>query len=398
MAILSRVDFELYASFGQHRKELKMREIVVLGLGVTKFGRAEVLGKTARELICEAALMALDDAGVSIKDIEVGFTSRVMSGQGTGEFLLEDIGMTGIIVDNVEKVCASSATGVRHAYWAVGNGMYDMALVAGVERLSRGLAPVGDFDTYQQLMGMGVPPVWYALEEQRYLHDYGATPEQVAQIAVIAHRNGALNPRAHHQKPVTLEEVMNSRMICDPIRLLECAPTSSGASAAVICTKEKARKYTSKPLVTIAACACGTPKYIAGGEALYAGEKMVADNAKKAYEMAGIGPEDIDVTQVHDAMAFGLIAHIEALGYCPKGEGARFVWEGKTEIDGEKPVNTDGGLNSRGHPLAATGIAAMAELVWQLRGEAGPRQVANAKVALQSQTGLGGNIVHIYKK
>jgi acetyl-CoA acetyltransferase len=126
---------------------------------------------------------------------------------------------------------------------------------------------------------------------------------------------------------------------------------------------------------------------------------MVAANAKKAYEeMARVGSEDIDVVQVHDAMAFGLIEHIEALGFCLRGEGARFAWEGKTEIGGEKPVNTDGGLNSKGHPLAATGIAAMAELVWQLRGGAGPRQVANAKMALQSQTGLGGNIVHIYKK
>jgi acetyl-CoA C-acetyltransferase len=276
--------------------------------------------------------------------------------------------------------------------------MYDMALVAGVEMLPRGLAPVGDFDTYQQLMGMGVPPVWYALQEKRYLHEYGATPEQIAKVAVIAHRNGALNPRAHHQNPVTLEEVMNSRMICDPIRLLECAPTSSGASAAVICTKEKARKYTNKPLITIAACACSSPKYVAGGRGIYTWEGMVAINSKNAYETAGIGPEDIDVTQVHDAFAYGLIGQVEALGYCPKGEGARFVWEGKTEISGEKPVNTDGGLNSRGHPLGATGIAAMAELVWQLRGEAGPRQVANAKVALQSTTGLGGNIVHIYKR
>jgi acetyl-CoA C-acetyltransferase len=245
---------------------------------------------------------------------------------------------------------------------------------------------------------MGVPPVAYALEEQRYMHDYGATLEQIAKIAVIAHKNGTLNPRAHHQKAVTLEEVINSRMICDPIRLLECAPTSTGASAAVICSKSRARQYTRKKLVTIEACVTGTEPYLKGFDSLYSLSTMVARNAQKAYELAGLGPEDIDVTQVHDAMTFGVINTIEALGYCPRGEGARFVWEGRTEINGDKPVNTDGGLNSRGHPLGATGIAMMAELVWQLRGEAGPRQVANPEIALQSNTGLGGNVVHIYKK
>jgi acetyl-CoA acetyltransferase len=374
------------------------REAVVLGLGVTKFGRAEVLGKTARELIRDAALMALDDAGVSIKDIQMGFTSRVIWGQGTGELLLQDIGQTGIAMDNIEKVCASSSSGVRHATWVIESGRFDMVLVAGVERLSRGVIPVGDFDTYQSLMGMSVPPVGYALEQQRYMHDYGVPPEYIAKISVIAHRNGTLNPRAHHQKAVTIEEVMNARVICDPIRLLECAPTSSGASAAVICSREKARQYTRKPLITIAACAAGTPPYCPGASSLFEISEQVVYNAKKAYEAAGVGPEDIDVTQVHDAMTFGVISHTEALGYFPKGEGARAIWEGRTEIKGDKPVNTDGGLNSRGHPLGATGIAQMAELVWQLRGEAGPRQVNNPKIGLQSNTGLGGNVVHIYKK
>jgi acetyl-CoA acetyltransferase len=375
------------------------REVVILGLGVTKFGRAEVMGKTARQLIAEAALMALDDAGVSIKDIQHGFTSRVLSGQGTGEFLLEDIGQTGIAIDNVEKVCASSSSGVRLAYWAIESGRFDICLVAGVERLGHGVQPVGDFDTYQSLIGMSVPPVGYALEEQRYMHDYGATLQQIAKIAVIAHKNGTLNPRAHHQKAITIEEVLHSRVICDPIRLLECAPTSSGATAAVICSKEKAKQYTRKPLVTIEACAVGTEPFLKGGEQLYSLAEMAARNATKAYETAGVGPEDVDVAQVHDAMTFGVINHIEALRFCPRGEGARFVWEGRTEIGGDKPVNTDGGLNSRGHPLGATGIAMMAELTWQLRGEAGPRQVPNnPRIGIQCNTGLGGNIVHIYKK
>ncbi len=173
---------------------MNKREVVILGLGVTKFGRAEVMGKSSRQLIAEAALMALDDAGVSIKDIEHGFTSRVLSGQGTGEFLMEDIGQTGIAVDNIEKVCASSSSGVRHAFWNIESGRFDMVLVAGVERLGHGVIPVGDFDTFQSLMGMSVPPVGYALEERRYMHDYGATLEQIAKISVIAHKNGCLNP------------------------------------------------------------------------------------------------------------------------------------------------------------------------------------------------------------
>jgi acetyl-CoA acetyltransferase len=228
--------------------------------------------------------------------------------------------------------------------------------------------------------------------------EYGTTAEMFARVGMKNHNNGSLNPYAQYQYTVTLEDVLNSRMICDPITLYQCSPTTDGASAAVVCAKEVAHRFRGKP-ITIAGWASGTAQYSPVGIGGDVTPGFTDRLAAEAYERAGLGPGDVDVAQVHDAFSPGEILAIESLGFCPQGEGGRFVWEGKADIGGQLPVNTDGGLESRGHPQGATGIAMLTEIVRQLRGEAGPRQVSgDPKVGLTHNVGVGGCNVFILKK
>ncbi|MBW2060715.1 MAG: thiolase family protein [Deltaproteobacteria bacterium] len=377
----------------------KMREVCIVGIGLHKFGRWP--DKGVGDLGREAIQAALEDAGAEFKDIEAGFSGRVQSVTGTGQQVFGEMGQPGILIDNVEKACASSSTAVRIATWAVGAGLYDVVLCTGVEKMRRGLVTAGGGGPgapYSYLMGMFLMPAEYAMRARRHIADYGTAPEMFGQVSVKNHKNATMNPMAQYQQALSLEEVMNSRMIADPITLYMCSPTTDGASAAVICAKEVAHRFKGKP-ITIAGWSSGTPEYnprSVGGDV---SEGFIARLAREAYELASVGPEDIDVAQVHDAFAPGEVFAIEECGFCPSGEGGKFVWEGKANIDGEVPVNTDGGLESRGHPMGATGIAQMAEIVSQLRGEAGPRQVpGNPKVGLTHNVGLGGCNVFILKK
>ena len=375
-----------------------MREVVVLGAGLHRFGRFP--DKSLQDLGREAIKNALDDASVPFADIEVAYVGRVLAGMGAGLNVVSEMGRTGIPVVNLEMACASSTSAFREAYLAVANGVYDTALVVGFEKMQRGMLQISEQRSYQTVMGLAVMPAAYALQAQRYMADFGATPEMFAQVSVKSHRNGALNPYAQYQKPVTLEEVLSSRMIADPITLLQCSPTTDGASAVVIAAKDKAAKYSARRTMTVAGWATGSGKYQKNEEGdgeVDTGE--VERLARMAYERAGIGPEDVDVTQVHDAFTPGEIFTIEGLGLVPKGEGARAVWEGRTEITGDLPVNTDGGLISRGHPIGATGAAMVAEIFRQLTGEAGPRQVKDgkARTGLIHNAGIGGINILIFK-
>ena len=369
-----------------------MREVCIVGVGLHKFGRwpEKNIGAMARE----AMVAALEDAGADFRDIEAGFSGRVQNITGTGQAVFGELGETGILIDNVEKACASSSTAVRMATWVVGAGLYDVVLCVGVEKMPQGLidvgAAMGTSRSYSQLMGMGIMPAVYAMRAMHHMKEYGSTPEMFAQVSVKSHRNGALNPYAQYQTPLTLKEVLNARMIAEPLTLYQCSPTTDGASAAVVCAREVAHRFHGKP-VTIAGWASGTPEYNPVGVGGDVAEGFIARLASEAYERAGVGPEDVNVCQVHDAFSSGEIFAIEECGFCPLGEGGTFVWEGKADIDGERPVNTDGGLESRGHPMGATGIAQLAEIVWQLRGDAGQRQVpGNPKVGLTHNVGVGG--------
>ncbi len=362
------------------------RDVVILGVGLHKFGRfpEKRLEDTARE----AALMALKDAGVDYKDIEAGFCGHVFPGTAVGLRLFSELGLTGIPVTNVELACASSSRGVMLAADAIAGGSYDLALVIGAEKMPRGLLGGGAMEaSYQSLMGLFLMPGAYALMAQRHMHEFGTKPEHFAKVSEKSHRNGALNPYAQYQEPLSLEKIMDSRMIAEPITLYQCSPTTDGASAVVVASAEKARQFTDNPIY-LRAWAGATPIYNGDEPELSEGPTDII--AGKCYEKAGVGPEDIDVVQVHDAFTPGEILSIEHLGLVPEGEGGPFVWEGGTEITGKIPVNTDGGLLSRGHPLGATGGAMITELTRQLRGEAGPRQVEGAKTALLHNAGLGG--------
>lgn len=376
-----------------------MREVCIIGVGLHKFGRWPE--KSVSDMGREAIQAALDDAGAEFKDIQAGFSGRVQSVTGTGQYVFGEIGQTGILIDNVEKACASSSTAVRIATWVIGAGLYDVCLCTGVEKMQRGLVTAGiggSEPPYAYLMGMFLMPAAYALRAQRHMRDYGSTPEMFAQVSVKSHKNATMNPYAQYQKEMSLEEILNARMISDPITLYMCSPSTDGASAAVICAKEVAHRFKGKP-ITITGWSSGTPEYKPKGVGGDVAEGFIARLACEAYEMAEVGPEDIDVCQVHDAFAPGEVFAVEELGFCAPGEGGKFIWDGKGDIDGERPVNTDGGLESRGHPMGATGIAQIAEIVWQLRGEAGPRQVpGDPKVGLTHNVGIGGCNIFVLKK
>ena len=376
-----------------------MREVCIVGVGLHKFGRWP--DKSVGALARDAILAALEDAGAEFKDIQVGFSGRVQEVTGTGQYVFGEVGQTGILIDNVEKACASSSTAVRMATWVVGAGLYDVALCTGVEKMQRGLlgAPRSEAAaSYSQLMGMGIMPGEYAMRAQRHMSEYGSTRAMFAQVSVKSHKNGALNPYAQYQTPLTLEEIVNARMIADPLTLYQCSPTSDGASAAVVCAREVAHRFRGKP-ITIVGWGSGTPAYSPVGVGGDVAEGFIAKVGQEAYELASLGPQDVDVCQVHDAFSAGEIFAVEELGFCGIGEGGQFIWDGKADINGEKPVNTDGGLESRGHPMGATGIAQIAEIVCQLRGEAGPRQVpGDPKVGVAHNVGVGGCNIMVFAK
>jgi acetyl-CoA acetyltransferase len=349
----------------------------------------------------EAILAALEDAGADFKDVEAAFSGRVQQVTGTGLEVVGEVGQPGILIDNVEKACASSSTAVRMATWVVGAGLYDVVLCVGVEKMQRGLLGAVRDEShagYSALMGMNIMPAVYAMRAVRHMKQYDSTKEMFAQVSVKSHKNATMNPYAQYQKALTLEEVLTSRMIAYPLTLYQCSPTSDGASAAIICAREVAHRFRGKP-ITIAGWASGTPEYNPEGVGGDVSEGFVARLAEEAYERAGLGPQDIDVCQVHDAFSAGEVFAAEDLGFCPMGEGGQYIWQGKADINGEHPINTDGGLESRGHPMGATGIAQITEIVRQLRGEAGPRQVpGNPKVGLTHNVGVGGCNILIFKK
>jgi acetyl-CoA acetyltransferase len=364
-------------------------KVVVLGVGLHPFGRFPE--KSMSDLGRTAALEAMKDAGVSYSDIQAGYCGRVVASTGVGLNIFEELGSTGIPVTNVELACASSSRAAEFAATAIKAGVHDMCMVVGVEKMPRGMLDLGQSGgggmSFAGSMGLALLPGEYAMQARRHMALYGSKREHFAQVSVKAHKNGCLNPYAQYQVTLSLEEVMNSRMVADPITLYQCCPTSDGASAVVLCSEETARRYTTKP-VYLTVSMGATPIYTPGEVQL--SEGPTAWLAQKVYEKAGLGPEDVDVAQCHDAFTPGEVLTVEKLGFCKEGEGGVFVWEGNTEITGKKPMNTDGGLLSRGHPMGATGGAMITEIVRQLRGQAGPRQVANARVGMIHNAGVGG--------
>jgi len=363
-----------------------MREVAVIGIGQSQFGKFP--DKSIQELGRDAVVEAMKDARVGTKEIQAAYTSRIYQAMITGQTVLKEVGITDIEMTNVENACAGGATAVRCLWKDIASGFCDMGIAIGVESMTtspiaRKLIPPAKDDLDGKL-GLTMPAI-FALIARRLMETHGATPEDFAQVSVKNHHHGCLNPRAQYQKEFTVEEVLASRMIAEPITLLQCCPNTDGAAAVVMCSMDLARKYTTNP-VKVVASVLRSADYFFRKEDL-ASFAFGRNAAQMAYEMAGIGPEDVDLVELHDAFAPEEIMHYEDLGLCKAGEGVEFVRTGATALGGRIPVNPSGGLLSLGHPLSASGVRIVCEATLQLRGQAGKRQVPDAKVALTQMLG-----------
>ena len=368
-----------------------MRDVSIIGVGMTRFGK--YVDRSPQDLGGEAVWKAIEDANVSIKDINVAYVANAVGQQLTelkgtiGQHVLTSAGIFGIPVINIENACSGGSTALRGAFLEVASGNCDIALALGVEKLfcgdsARSAAAMASGTIYAKFGFMFVG--LYAMQLRKWMEKYGVTKEHFAKVVVKNSYNGSLNPNAQFQKPMSMEEVLNSRVIAEPLTQFMCSTMADGAAAAIICSKDLASQYTSKPLIDIAACELVSGTFTFPDEPH---EEITTRAAKRAYEKASIGPEDIDVAEVHDGMAPAELRLYEELGLCKEGEAAAMIDEGKTTLTGEIPVNPSGGLAAKGHPISATGLAQVAEVVWQLRGEAGPRQISNPKVGLTENAG-----------
>jgi acetyl-CoA acyltransferase len=388
------------------------REVSIIGVGMTRFGKHP--DKTIKDLAREATWAAIDDAGVDPRKIEAIYCGNavegILSGQEDvrGQVVMRDAGLAGRPIVNTPNACASSSTALREAWLAIASGLYDIALAVGFEKLfvgdtaktTRALATCTDVQVEGNL-GVFFPGM-YAMEAKRYMYETGCTREQIAKVTVKNHRNGCLNPHAQIHHEVTVEEVLNAKMIADPITLYMCSPIGDGGSAAIICAQEIANRYRSDPIhIAAIGMASGAYQDIAVDRKKPTATEMAA---KEAFEISGIGPDDVDLAEIHSAFSPAEFTYFEQLGFCATGEAPRFLDEGRTEISGSIPINTSGGLESKGHPVGATGLAMVHEVVTQLRGQAGARQVSRPRVGLVHNGGglIGGDVavmcVHILNR
>lgn len=366
--------------------KVALRDVAVVGIGLHPFGRFPE--KSVQSMARTAVQESLKDAGVNYGHIQAAYFGHVYYyGMSVGEGILRELGLTGIPMFNVNNACSSSSTAFELAYWDVAAGVHDLVLAFGAERTPRGPVSVTAEDSPGRFLGTDHMMASYALNARRYMEAFGAPVEAFAHVAEKAHRNASMNPYAQYQKVFTMKEILESRMIADPLTLYQCCPTSEGAAAAILCAREALGKFRIDPkrAVSVAGVAIKTSAWEDRG-----GEHLIAlRTAKEAYEQAGLGPEDVSVVQVHDAATNAGIFQLEGLGLVERGKGWVAELEGQTEIRGKFPTNTDGGLQAMGHPLGATGIRMLHELVTQLRGEGGARQVPNARVGIAENSGAG---------
>jgi len=377
-----------------------MRDVAVIGIGITKFG--ELWWQNLRELYVEAALKAMKDAGVDhIDSMYVGcMTSGLFCAQEHLGSLMADYLGVNVPAYRVESACASGGLAFRLGFIEVASGMSDIVLVGGVEKMLTGadatfaLASAADQE-YEAFHGNTFPGL-YAMIAKAHMEKYGTTRQQMAAVAVKNHENGSKNPNAQFPIKITMDTVLNATPVADPLGLMDCSPVTDGAAAVILCPADQAKKYTDT-LIKVVGSGAATSTI-----ALHQREDItfldaVYNAGKRAYEMAGLKPGEIDFAEVHDCFTIAEICCIEALGFCEKGKGGPFSEAGNTALDGKMPINTSGGLKSKGHPVGATGVAQIVELVEQLRGNAGERQLKSPKRGLaQNMGGSGGSsVVHI---
>ncbi|MBE7519759.1 MAG: thiolase family protein [Thermoflexaceae bacterium] len=387
-----------------------MREVAIIGVSMIKFGRYP--DRDFSQLAAQAGLDALKDAGAQMKDIEALYSGNLYTTSGSGQRILQQMGQTGIPVVNVANACATGSTALREAFFAVASGAYDIVMAVGSEQMGKQglLGSRGDPATsLEGRVGSYMMPAVFGMAGMEHAREYGTQNEHFALASVKNHWHSTMNPLAQYQKESPLDEVMNARMIAYPNTLLMCCPTGDGAAAAVVCSMEKARQFTTQP-IKLAASVLTSDPFVDRGLTLPDINTLTRNAARIAYEQAGVGPEDLSQVELHDCFATAELLHYENLGLCGDGEAGKHVASGAPWIGNKIPtkyeedvapyadktyqpktkavVNASGGLLSKGHPLGATGVANVAEIVWHLRGQAGARQVEGSKVGLAHVIGL----------
>ena len=365
-----------------------MQDIYITGGAMTRFTRHP--GVKAPELAQQAILRALDDAGVAKDEVQAIYCANVLGGMILGQLAVRDLGFDGIPVYNVANACASGATAVHLARHALLAQQYDTVLVFGIEQLTAlggGTIPLQRNDHKTDLYataGMVLPAV-YAMRGTRFLHVRDAAPADLAAVAVKNRFHGSLNEFAQQRSETTVEEVLASRMIAEPLTLLQCCPSQVDGAAAVVLSRRRGGH--GRPVRVLSSAVVSGKRERAHDDILDA--EITARAARQAYERAGVAPSEVDVVELHDAFTIAELLYYEALGLAAPGEAVPLLRSGATRLGGRVPVNPSGGLLAKGHPLGATGVAQMVELLWQLQGRAGARQVEGARIGLAQCTGGG---------
>jgi acetyl-CoA C-acetyltransferase len=380
-----------------------MRDVAVIGVGMQKWG--ELWAKSTRDIFVESALLAMDDAGVDkLEAMYIGCMSPGLfaAQEHLGSVMADYLGQRGIPSTRVESACASGGLAFRMAYMDVASGMHDVVLAGGVEKMTdvaggvatHALATAADM-RWEGVSGVTFPGL-YAMMAVAHMHKYGTKREQLAAVAVKNHHNGTMNPRAQYQMELTIEGVINSTKVADPLNILDCSPITDGAAAVILVPADMVKKF-KKPGVKVIGTGHATDSIALHDRDDLTTLSAVAESAEQAYKMSGKGPKDIDFCEVHDCFTIAEIVVSESLGLFDRGKGGSAAEAGETAIEGRSPINPSGGLKSKGHPVGATGVAQVVEITEQLRGEAGGRQVKNARVGLaQNMGGSGGSsVVHI---
>ena len=382
-----------------------MEKVCVLGAGSTKYGK---LDDSISDITLQASVGAIESAGIESKDITAGYISNVFGVADKqvhlGPVVMSNLGISDRPSLSIESACGSGSVSFREAYANVAAGFYDVALVTGVEKVPLSgtewtttyFSYCSDF-FYEGQAGASFPGL-FASMARAYIHEFNATEEDFAQVAVKNHDNGLLNPKAHLRKKITVDDVMSSAVVASPLKLYDCCPFSDGASAVILCSEKFAKEHGGNYIEVLGSGRGGSPAALQGREHLTTipSTKIAAE---AAYKMAGITPKDVDFAEVHDCFTIAEIVDSEDLGFFEKGKGVQAVREGKTKLNSEISINPSGGLKSKGHPIGATGVGQVVEVFDQLTGKAGERTVKNAKIGLTQNFGATGAscAVHIFQ-
>lgn len=379
-------------------------KVGIVGIGHGRFGRRDDV--TVQELAFEPFKEALDDSGLDKKNVDatvIGSSPEYHKQRSISGVIAEYIGMNPQPTWLTEAACASGSAAIMTAYGLIKGGVHDVVAVLGVQKMLELSTPeilalmgrVGDVQ-WESIFGTTFPG-YYALYANRHMHDYGTKPEHLAMVAVKNHEYGAMNPKALFQKAITLDKAMNSEMVAYPLRLYDCCANADGAACVILANEGKAKKISDTPVWISAAATASAPMSILRRDTLTSLPSAV-EASRRAYKQAGIEPKDVDVADVHDCFTIAEIMAYEDLGFTEKGKGGKFIEEGQSRIGGKVPINVDGGLKSKGHPVGATGVSMAVEMVKQLRGEAGKRQINGAEIGLTHNVGGIGQycFVHIY--